>query len=114
MKQTDNALPFENLKNGLDIISRWNEIDKRYKNTMTEKKVIKTAINLDDLSVNHVVSSMSARDRKILEELVRDSMLYGNLIKIHDLGLLNRFVEDLLLLSDLHPRKPISTILITI
>ena len=29
MKQTDNALPFEDFwKKGLDIISRWNEIDK--------------------------------------------------------------------------------------
>ena len=35
------------------------------------------AINLDDTQVKQVVSSMSARDRKILEELVRDSMLYG-------------------------------------
>ncbi len=35
------------------------------------------AINLDNFSINHVVSNVSARDRKILEELVRDSMLYG-------------------------------------
>jgi hypothetical protein len=40
-------------------------------------KAIQIAINLDDSQVNHVVSSMSARDRKILEELVRDSILYG-------------------------------------
>ena len=34
-------------------------------------------INLDDIVVNFIVGSISARDRKILEELVRDTMLYG-------------------------------------
>jgi hypothetical protein len=41
------------------------------------KNAILIVINLADFPVSHVVSSMSARDRKILEELVRDSMLFG-------------------------------------
>jgi hypothetical protein len=41
------------------------------------KNTPQIATNLDNFSSNHVVSSMSARDRKILEELVRDCVLYS-------------------------------------
>ena len=34
-------------------------------------------MNLDNFRVNQVVGSISTSDRKILEELVRDTMLYG-------------------------------------
>ena len=34
-------------------------------------------MNLANFRVNQVVGSISSRDRKILEELVRDTMLYG-------------------------------------
>jgi hypothetical protein len=46
----------------------------RFTNTRMGKR---RAINLGNFSVNQVVSSISTRDRKILEELVRDCMLYG-------------------------------------